>query len=963
MQGGNDDKSSAQTSQREKVRESKRSSESKMTEEDSSTHNDNGDSNPEHGSGYHKNADQNSDEYGYNPKSEETAPPVTINKKGTKRQWSNGDESSAQAQSSRRKKVRKDEPSSSDSKKAEEVDYGESYEPEYGGDYNSNDDDKSGDYGYNPNDSGDYNDDAGGPDYGNNDGDGGDGGGYYPEADYGDAPPTPPSLDSQSAAAASNTDNALSSHDKGDGGKSKAERMMAKMGYKSGMGLGRAGQGRLNPVLESTQVSRQGLGFAAAREEMKEELDDSQDADLEGVVEVNVQLEVKWAPEDTGPVPQRIPREWMVTGSDIMFESSEVTEFRKQEAQKQHLDSSSRNVDKVPPPPGYYCRLCDVLLLESASPSLQSNSGNDDDRMSSLKAKLAEHEKSDLHQERMRVMCGEYGSIALQRKIFTAKSRFDDIDDRTFRNARTRSNPFELIKKEGFQNRAALKMAEMDAMTKRLFTLQPQNLEARERMKRPGEERRPVYFADICAGPGGFSEFMLSVLKWRAKGFGFTLRGSNDFKLYKFNPSSIPQAFRAFYGVDDTGDITKTANMRDFQRKVFNGTENGGVHMVLADGGFSVRGGRENQQELLSQQLVLCQFTTALMTLRKGGTFVCKLFDTFLPFTVHCMYILKRCFRKFALLKPNQSRPANSERYALFTGLKKERPSAVIDYLLAVNDTMSDFRRKNEKKRVTRLVPKSEMDKDFLEYVRAWNNSNAKRQIMSLNKLMRFILDRTLPSDNQEKIRQECVTFWGLSSSSPSPQDRHFERKQQQQRTPPFVNLDKNDGMKLFYAANNRGYHHNAPVRDPWRRDENAHKIRQTMETECLDWRLQVPFGTQGGSRGNSSSSSSSSSFAETLRKAKTFMHNPREWFCYRLPSGGQRTYLLATPSGIVMENLDANRGGGGGRRQRRFQRLAVRLGRHQGIPPDTVLEVVVCGQYIYAIDALCLGGDFNVIT
>eukprot|EP00466_Bigelowiella_natans_P021222 jgi/Bigna1/82672/fgenesh1_pg.95_\ len=725
MQGGNDDKSSAQTSQREKVRESKRSSESKMTEEDSSTHNDNGDSNPEHGSGYHKNADQNSDEYGYNPKSEETAPPVTINKKGTKRQWSNGDESSAQAQSSRRKKVRKDEPSSSDSKKAEEVDYGESYEPEYGGDYNSNDDDKSGDYGYNPNDSGDYNDDAGGPDYGNNDGDGGDGGGYYPEADYGDAPPTPPSLDSQ---------------------------------YKSGMGLGRAGQGRLNPVLESTQVSRQGLGFAAAREEMKEELDDSQDADLEGVVEVNVQLEVKWAPEDTGPVPQRIPREWMVTGSDIMFESSEVTEFRKQEAQKQHLHSSSRNVDKVPPPPGYYCRLCDVLLLESASPSLQSNSGNDDDRMSSLKAKLAEHEKSDLHQERMRVMCGEYGSIALQRKIFTAKSRFDDIDDRTFRNARTRSNPFELIKKEGFQNRAALKMAEMDAMTKRLFTLQPQNLEARERMKRPGGERRPVYFADICAGPGGFSEFMLSVLKWRAKGFGFTLRGSNDFKLYKFNPSSIPQAFRAFYGVDDTGDITKTANMRDFQRKGFNGTENGGVHMVLADGGFSVRGGRENQQELLSQQLV-------------GGTFVCKLFDTFLPFTVHCMYILKRCFRKFALLKPNQSRPANSERYALFTGLKEERPSAVIDYLLAVNDTMSDFRRKNEKKRVTRLVPKSEMDKDFLEYVRAWNNSNAKRQIMSLNKLMRFILDRTLPSDNQ---------------------------------------------------------------------DENAHKIRQTMETECLDWRLQL---------------------------------------------------------------------------------------------------------------------------
>ena len=39
---------------------------------------------------------------------------------------------------------------------------------------------------------------------------------------------------------------------------------------------------------------------------------------------------------------------------------------------------------------------------------------------------------------------------------------------------------------------------------------------------------KPLFtFADVCAGPGGFSEYML----WRkgfynAKGFGFTLRGT-----------------------------------------------------------------------------------------------------------------------------------------------------------------------------------------------------------------------------------------------------------------------------------------------------------------------------------------------------------------------------------------------------------------------------------------------------
>lgn len=33
-----------------------------------------------------------------------------------------------------------------------------------------------------------------------------------------------------------------------------------------------------------------------------------------------------------------------------------------------------------------------------------------------------------------------------------------------------------------------------------------------------------LYFADICAGPGGFSEYVLWRRKWHAKGFGLTLR-------------------------------------------------------------------------------------------------------------------------------------------------------------------------------------------------------------------------------------------------------------------------------------------------------------------------------------------------------------------------------------------------------------------------------------------------------
>ena len=66
----------------------------------------------------------------------------------------------------------------------------------------------------------------------------------------------------------------------------------------------------------------------------------------------------------------------------------------------------------------------------------------------------------------------------------------------------------------------------------------------------------------------------------------------------------------------------------------------------------------------MSKRLYLCQFLCALMILRDGGHFVCKLFDVFTPFSVGLIYLMYRCFDRVCLHKPNSSRPANSERSA-----------------------------------------------------------------------------------------------------------------------------------------------------------------------------------------------------------------------------------------------------------------------------------------------------------
>lgn len=56
-----------------------------------------------------------------------------------------------------------------------------------------------------------------------------------------------------------------------------------------------------------------------------------------------------------------------------------------------------------------------------------------------------------------------------------------------------------------------------------------------------------LYFGDVCAGPGGFSEYILWKRRWHAKGFGMTLKGPCDFKLEDFfaAPSEL---FEPYYG-------------------------------------------------------------------------------------------------------------------------------------------------------------------------------------------------------------------------------------------------------------------------------------------------------------------------------------------------------------------------------------------------------------------------------
>ncbi|VDM73369.1 unnamed protein product [Strongylus vulgaris] len=92
-------------------------------------------------------------------------------------------------------------------------------------------------------------------------------------------------------------------------------------------------------------------------------------------------------------------------------------------------------------------------------------------------------------------------------------------------------------------------------------------------------------------------------------------------------------------------------NINSLEEFIMKGTNDVGVDLMMADGGFSVEG-QEDIQEILSKRLYLCQLLVSLCIVKEGGVFFCKLFDVFTPF-----------------------------RYIICKGLRKNYSDAIRDYL------------------------------------------------------------------------------------------------------------------------------------------------------------------------------------------------------------------------------------------------------------------------------------------
>ena len=165
----------------------------------------------------------------------------------------------------------------------------------------------------------------------------------------------------------------------------------------------------------------------------------------------------------------------------------------------------------------------------------------------------------------------------------------------------------------------------------------------------------------LAEAPGGFIE----AIQYFSKKNNINIKNSIGLSLYG-NDASIPSWNKNYIksynniiidkGLDNC-DLTSSSNYNYFISKY-----KSNFNLITADGGFDFSGDFNNQ-ETLSQPLILAEIMYALSFQETNGCFILKMFDCFTKLSVELIYLLSTLYERVYIYKPNTSRLANSEKY------------------------------------------------------------------------------------------------------------------------------------------------------------------------------------------------------------------------------------------------------------------------------------------------------------
>lgn len=175
----------------------------------------------------------------------------------------------------------------------------------------------------------------------------------------------------------------------------------------------------------------------------------------------------------------------------------------------------------------------------------------------------------------------------------------------------------------------------------------------------------------LAEAPGGFIQSIIHLLpeNTHVKIMANSLV-SNDKSIPTWNNTIKRFNIEFIYGRNNNGDLCDFINLLSMIKTQGKSS----CSLVTGDGGFDFSSDY-SKQEFNSLRLIYSEIFMALNLQAKGGSFICKVFDTFMTETIDLLYLLNLSYGRVYLHKPKMSRNSNSEKYIIcldFKGYNKE---------------------------------------------------------------------------------------------------------------------------------------------------------------------------------------------------------------------------------------------------------------------------------------------------
>lgn len=231
-----------------------------------------------------------------------------------------------------------------------------------------------------------------------------------------------------------------------------------------------------------------------------------------------------------------------------------------------------------------------------------------------------------------------------------------------------------------------------------------------------------------------------------------------------------PQVAGGFADKDD-GDLTNPKTI-----KLFGGQMKEKADFITADGGKNWEF-NENTQEQEAYRLIFAQIIAGLKIQKKGGNFICKLFETYTATSVKFIAIVKSFYKDVHLVKPLTSRESNAEKYMVCLDFKYDDKDAKYKSMISKLDEILEKAHKNNKLNLYSIFPEYQPPKELIESIIYINTKISNIQFKILNDIFVFIESNNHNGDIYQMKREQQIfanKYW-ISTFFPIVKD--FENK------------------------------------------------------------------------------------------------------------------------------------------------------------------------------------------